>query len=190
MKGNNQISILILLISAIVAFGWYNFRTAPLRHDLQTVQQQHDQAKAAAIQRVHKGQVAQAQYDTLKAKVTAGEARYKALLATLPTRREAGQLTDEIANVARHTGVTLASLTPSDKETRFSSDITFLTVKIASTGNYDQTMAFLHGLEHLDRFASISKLGLSRHADNWQNPTLSADIALDIYLYRGANAAQ
>lgn len=186
MSNKNQILLLVVLGTLIACFSFWNTRTGPLRQELATLKDVHEQEQYEAEVRVREGQLAQRQLATLKERVEADEARYQSLLETVPTRRDTGGLLDEIADLAATSGATLVELTPNDREENFSDDINFLTANVRATGNYGQTVKFLTGIENLNRFADVSNVEITRRNDDWRDPTLNTSLTLRIYLYRGA----
>ncbi len=180
--------LLVLFVLIGVAF-YFNTTINPLRADLETNRVLHEDERLAAEERIRRGREAEARYRELEQRIEHEERQYQAILATLPTRRDAGELVHAIEDAASATGATLTAITPNPNETPLSTDVVFTTVALTADGNYEQLRAFLERLETLPRSAQLTLITLRRHSNtDWRNPTLTLEATLETYLYRSGGA--
>lgn len=181
----NNLGVLILLLALIATAIYFNTTINPLRENLTITQVLHEDERIAAEERIRRGREAEARFFDLQARIEREELQYQSILATLPTRRDTGELVHAIERAATSTGATLTTITPNPTETPVSTDIIFTTITIAADGTYDQLRAFLQRIEQLPRSALITRINLRRHTDtDWRNPTLTLELTLETYLYR------
>ena len=190
MNQKNQIGTLVLLLALIGSAAFFNMRINPLRGEVQLMREIHADEKAAAEERVRRGQQAEADYERLEARIEQDEARYRAILDTLPIRRDAGALVDAIQEAADRTGATLTGIAPSETEQPLSQDVVYITTNVTATGTYDTVRAFLTEIETLPRSARLNHLTLDRGRDDWRDPTITLDATVETYLYRSEGELQ
>ncbi len=185
MKPHNNLGVLLLLLVLIGVAFFFNTAINPLRADLETNRILHENERLAAEDRIRQGRQAEARYRELEQRIEQEERQYQAILATLPTRRDTGELVHAIEHAATTTGANLTAITPNPNETPLSADVVFTTANLTADGTYEQLRAFLERLETLPRSAQLTLITLRRHSDtDWRNPTLTLETTLETYLYR------
>ena len=189
MKNSGNLGVLVLLLVLIGAVVFFNGTINPLRNELAVTRLLHADERIAADERVRRGQEAEARYADLERRIQEDERQYQSLLATLPTRRDAGALLGAIEDAASDSGARLTEITPDPTETPLSTDVVFTSVRLRAEGTYTQVRALLERLEALPRSARLTRVALNRQTNSdWRDPTLALEATLETYLYRSGGA--
>lgn len=177
-----DIAIIFIVLTLVSAAAWYFYMYRPT---LDRVTELENDLSQLSVQ-IQRGEAAQRNLPTLRLEVAQLELERLAFLAELPRESEVADLIRQLRASAQDADVILENLSQGSVSESIQ-DVRPIGFTLSTTGTYGTTMAFLRSLEELRRFTKIRQVGLSVADDGVDDPTLSSNFALTVYVFTGAD---
>lgn len=177
-----DIAIIFIVLTLASAAAWYFYMYRPT---LERVTELENDLSQLSVQ-IQRGEAAQRNLPTLRLEVAQLELERLAFLAELPRESEVADLIRQLRASAQDADVILENLSQGSVSESIQ-DVRPIGFTLSTTGTYGTTMAFLRSLEELRRFTKIRQVGLSVADDGVDDPTLSSNFALTVYVFTGAD---
>lgn len=177
-----DIAIIFIVLTLASAAAWYFYMYRPT---LDRVTELENDLSQLSVQ-IQRGEAAQRNLPTLRLEVAQLELERLAFLAELPRESEVADLIRQLRASAQDADVILENLSQGSVSESIQ-DVRPIGFTLSTTGTYGTTMAFLRSLEELRRFTKIRQVGLSVADDGVDDPTLSSNFALTVYVFTGAD---
>jgi type IV pilus assembly protein PilO len=163
-----------LIFFGIVYAGYYLFISDSLEKVDASISQQND-LKAEFEKKYFEASV----IDKLDAQLVEINKRFDVLLRRLPTAQEVPNLIDNIALLARKTGLNVSEIQLEDE--RRVDYYYVMPIKIKMKGTYHMFGEFISGLSSLDRIVTVENMNIQRHEDG------NIEIQMEAATYRYSN---
>lgn len=180
LSGRN-IALAVVAVTLAAALLWWYYLYQPT----QTRIAQLESDIARLDTEIMRGEAARANLPALQETVARLEQERLNFLAQLPRESEIAELIVQLQEAARRTGVVLEGL---NRAGGVQSDITGvrpIDFTLSAGGTYAALMAFLQELEALQRFTSITQVGLSLVDDEAVDPELNSNVSFTAYVFVG-----
>jgi len=170
-------TLLIVLVSLLLAVGWWFFFISPRNGDIADAK---DQLEAAQSQeqrlRVQIAQLMEIQDDEIL--YLDAISRLETLI---PERPLLDEFIEDVDSLAADTGIALRSMAPSVPVQRADSDLRIINVSIQIEGEFFDILGFLFGLNDMERLVRVDGLSLTSGVD--EEGTTLLNVSLDLRLF-------